>query len=433
MRSLRAVCNCKILLTQFGTEMKRLMTIFSMMIVATMIGCGPSGGSDEPVEVITSQDSGPTSDAGSTGSETGTSDAATADARNGSPDVSPDTGGMPSGVPVLGDGEDSLDAVELTTVVESSAGLDGPRDIAFNPESPDQLWIVNRNDHSTVVVSKTGTSSQSSTKYDGANSRHFLAKPAALAFGQPGRMATAQQENKKTQPMTPPDFMGVTLWSTDLSTFNAGHTGHLDMLHNSPLASGIAWEEKNAYWVFDGSHGAISRYDFHMDHGPGGTDHKDGEVRRYLDGQLKVKEGVVAHVDLDRDTGLLYIADTGNQRILELDTNTGNVGGAISPNYDGSDQKYVLGAESRTLVDGSKIGLKRPAGLELEGDRLFVSDNETSTIFAFDKEGEQLDSLDLSDRISEGGTMGMAFDDKGQLYVVNADDDTVLRIAPKTK
>ncbi|MFB6351983.1 MAG: hypothetical protein ABEK29_09395, partial [Bradymonadaceae bacterium] len=292
--------------------------------------CGSGENSTDPVLAEDTTDSEGQTDSGLTDTgmvDSGTPDTGRADGGDtGGGDTTDTVDTSPGGLPVLGNADPSAEAVEVTTAVETSAGLAGPRDAAFNPESPDQLWIVNRNDHSAVVVSDTGTDQQSSTKYNGRGSRHFMAKVSALAFGQPGRMATAQQEDEKTQPPTPPDFMGVTLWTTDLSTFDAGHTGHHDMLHNSPLASGIAWEKKNIYWTFDGAHGSLTKYNFKEDHGPGGSDHSDGVVRRYLDDQLEVQEGVVAHVDLDRETGLLYAADTGNNRIVELDTSTGELG-----------------------------------------------------------------------------------------------------------
>lgn len=420
--------------------MRHTMLIGVSAVALTIVACGPGDNSGETIVVEDETDSGSSVDSSSPDAgppdggapDTGRADTGRADAGD-TGDTADGGETSPGGLPVLGNADEDTEAVEVTTAVETSAGLDGPRDAEFNPESPDQLWIVNRNDHSTVVVSETGTDQQSSTRYAGRNNRHFLAKPAALAFGQPGRMATAQQENKKTQRQTPPDFMGVTMWSTDLSTFDAGHGGHLDMLHNSPLASGIAWDDKNAYWVLDGSHGSATRYDFNDDHGPGGTDHKDGVVRRYLDGQLKVNVGVVSHVAFDRESGLLYIADTGNQRVVELDTTTGEVGERITPNYDGSDQKYVRDAESRTLVEGSEVGLGRPAGLELHDGHLFVGDNETSTVHAFTLEGEPVDSLDLSEHVPAPGLQGMTFDDQGRLYVVDSENDTVLRVAPTAK
>lgn len=416
--------------------MRTLVVGATLALSMALAGCGSSDQQeDDPVSVPSNSER----DAGSTEGGDSASNAGTqadaggeddrSDAASGSTDAEGEEDDEGSGLPTLG-GEAGAEAVEISTILDSSDGLNGPRDAEFKPEKPGQLWVVNRTDHSAVVATDTATDSQSAQKYDGPNSRHFLAKPAALSFGEPGEMATAQQENEQTQPDTPEDFMGVTLWQATLEDFDGGHASHLDMLHNSPLASGISWEGERKYWVFDGAHGAIAMYDFVEDHGPGGQDHSDGVVRRYIDGELAVEEGVVAHVALDRESGLLYIADTGNQRIQVLDTETGEVGDPISPNYDGTDQKYVDGAESHTLVDGSEVELKRPAGLELHDGHLYVSDNQTSTVHAFTLEGEHVDSLDLSEEIPEGGAMGMVFDDEGRLYVVDAEEDEIHQISP---
>ncbi|MFP4601275.1 MAG: PQQ-binding-like beta-propeller repeat protein [Persicimonas sp.] len=337
----------------------------------------------------------------------------------------------PEGIEALGAGEDSLDAVDITVIANGDQDLDGPRDVAINPEATDQLWVVNRNDNSVVVVFDPGTDEQTSERFNSMGSDHFLSKPAALAFGAPGVMATAQQEDEITQPSTPADFMGPSMWPTDLEHFDAGHGSHYDMLHNSPLASGIAWDKDNAYWVFDGHHGSITRYDFQDDHGMGGADHSDGIIHRYVEGQVSVVNGIVAHLEEDHSTGLLYIADTGNNRLAVLDTNTGEEGDAIAKNYDGATQHTMDDAEISTLVDGSDVGMAQPAGLALHDGHVYVGDNGSSTIYAFDLEGELVDSLDLSDRITPGGMMGLELDADGQIFVVDSEENAILRVSPK--
>ncbi len=336
----------------------------------------------------------------------------------------------PEGYPALGAGTGELTSVQVDTIVDSEAGLDGPWDLAFNPENTEQLWIVNHDDSSTVVVTAPGTEEQSAEKYDGPGHTHFMSEVAALAFGKPGFFATAQQEDERTQGnATPPDFMGSTLWTSDLSTFDAGHGGHYDMLHNSPNASGIAWEEGNAYWVFDGYHDSITRYDFNDDHGAGGADHSDGIVRRYVEGEVGFEEGVVSHLAFDQESSLLYIADTANQRVAVLDTTTGEVGGSITPNYDGSDQKHVNGASIGTLIGGSDSSLQKPAGLEMHDGLLFVGDNATSTIYAYDLGGNMIDSLDISSEIAEGAMQGLTLDAEGRIYVTDGAEDRVVRLS----
>jgi hypothetical protein len=337
------------------------------------------------------------------------------------------------GIAALGNGEDSLDAVEISTIADSSDGLAGPRDVEINTHAPTEMWLVSRDDNSTTILFDYGTDDQTSETHSGLGSSHFAAKVSALAFGKPGAMATAQQEDEITQPTTPHDFMGPTLWPSDSSEYDGGHGSHLDMLHNSPLSSGVAWDEGNAYWIFDGYHGAIAHYDFKEDHGQGGADHRDGIVHRYANEQLKVVNEIVAHIAFDKENQLLYIADTGNNRVAVLETDTGEMGSSITPNYDGSTQKMIDDAVLTTLIDGDDVGMTQPAGLELVDGVLYVGDSGTSTIHAFTTDGESIDSLNLSEIIPAGAMMGMTIDDQGRIYVTNSEDDELIRIAPKTE
>jgi sugar lactone lactonase YvrE len=192
---------------------------------------------------------------------------------------------------------------------------------------------------------------------------------------------------------------------------------------------GIAWEAGNAYWVFDGFHGALTRFEFTGDHGPGGSSHADGIVTRFAEGQVSRIADVPSHMAFDKDTGLLYIADTGNSRIAILDTTSGTPGAAISPNFDGTRQSRMDGAVLETLVDGEAVDMIHPSGLELHDGTLYVTDNKTSRIFAFTLEGELIDYLDTGR--PEGSIMGLAFDDEGLLYTVDCTANSVLRVSPK--
>ena len=97
--------------------------------------------------------------------------------------------------------------------------------------------------------------------------------------------------------------MGPTLWSGESSTFDGGDESHLHMLHNSPSGKGIVWERQSRHWVFDGLHNAITIYDFHDDHGLGGSDHTNGEVARYVEGEVRSAPVVPPHLELDRRPG----------------------------------------------------------------------------------------------------------------------------------
>ncbi len=261
---------------------------------------------------------------------------------------------------------------------------------------------------------------------------HFLARPSGIAFGFPGSLATAQEEDQITQPTTPADFMGPTLWTSNLTIFDGGHGGHIDMLHNSPNSAGIAWETGNTYWLFDGWNEALVRYDFRTDHGPGGADHSDGVVGRYVSGQVSYVPGISSHMQVDGAAGLLYVADTGNNRIGTLALGSGSRGGAINPNYDGVDQHMMMGARVETLIEGADHDLVMPCGLHVEDGVLYITDAETARIYGFNAaDGAFIDYLDLSSELEAGALQGITLGPDGALYFVDTTGNRLLRVAAK--
>ena len=331
----------------------------------------------------------------------------------------------PVGLPLLGAGSHLAESVTMTDVLTSDDELDQPRDIAFHPDMPDQAWILNRADRSVLIVDGIGTGDPTVDRRRGDGGEHFLSQPVALAFGDDGAMATIAEEDEPTQGnATPADFMGPTLWTSDPDVFDAGAETHLDMLHNSPDGMGIAWERDNAYWVFDGDHGSLTRYDFGSDHGLGGQDHSDGEVARYVEGEVARVPDESSNLAFDAATGLLYVADTGNHRIAVLDTATGEPGDDLNPNYDGDDQYVIDGAVTTTLVTRGSI--QDPTGLELHDGMLWVSDFASGKVLAFNLDGTLVDWLETG---ITNGLQGMAFDDAGKLYVVDSSGDRIVQIA----
>ncbi|MCA9671966.1 MAG: hypothetical protein KC503_40485 [Myxococcales bacterium] len=350
----------------------------------------------------------------------------------------PDSG--PSGLPLLGNGTHSAGSVTITVVAQGKDGLMGPRDLAFHPDSRGQLWIVNQGDESVVILGDaTGANdSAQNLKRRTLTGAHFLAQPSGIAFGEDfsgwngkRNFATIHETDKKTQGPngTPADFMGPTLYTSDLNVFDGGHGGHLDMMHNSPNGMGIAWEKANVYWVFDGYHNSIARYDFGKDHGPGGTYHGDGSVRHYAMGNVKREPQVPSHMAFGPQKKMLYVADTGNARVAVIDTSLGNVATPVMPNYDGGEQVVMSGVSIRTFAEGSANQLSKPSGIAINDGVVFVSDWKTSRITAFDMQGKRLDWLDTGR--AAGSLMGLAVGPDGNLYVVDFKANEVLRIEPK--
>lgn len=344
------------------------------------------------------------------------------------------------GVAALGQSSHDESAVSIRVIADSGSGLDQPSDIAFNPMSPDRMYVTNYGDNSITVMTGADFTDVETPTSPGAN--HFLVSPMSLAFSDFGNFATIHDTDELTQGnATPRDFMGPVLWD-DSDSYDGGHGGHLDMLHNSPLGGGIAWEEDNTYWVFDGFNESLTRYAFNDDHGYGGADHTDGQIVRYVEGEVQRIEGIPSHVDLDRGAGLLYVADTANGRLRVLDIDTGERGGRIGPNYDGAEMFEMDDATIFTLTEGDALEsalddrgrevtelttLEEPAGLQLWEDLVFVTDNATSRVLAFDLDGLLVDWVEL-DRPA-GSLGGVAVDAEGRVYVTDLLADEVIRLS----
>ena len=236
----------------------------------------------------------------------------------------------------------------FTVIGTKEDGLSAVRDLAFNPGAPGQLWTYNMLIHGTVIFFDPGTQAQKSEVRVDAYGQHFMAYVSSAAFGDNGNFASCQESRNEWNvgPQAPDDFMGPSLWPSDLDIFAkvgqavppmGGVEGsHLDMLHQSPLCMGIAHDTGNVYWTVDGLRGNIVRYDFQADHGPGGGDHSDGIITRYADATLTRMANIPGHMELDHTTGMLYIADTGAGRIMRLDTASGENNGPLPGEWDGA-------------------------------------------------------------------------------------------------
>lgn len=354
--------------------------------------------------------------------------------------ASPGGAPEPPTASLLGDG--TPDSVTLTEVLGPATGLATPRALAFNPLRPNELWIVNFGDDSMVIVSDVLADAPVSERRKDSAASHFMAKPSSIAFGAdvttigvPGTFATCQESRNTYDDQQPPnDFMGPTLWSSDLSVFAAknpnGLGSHLDMLHNSPLCVGIAHERDNVYWTFSGRTGSIVKYDFGKDDGIGHDDHSDGDSWRYGAGAFKYEPGVPGHLAFDPTDAALYVADTGNGRIAKLDTKSGTVGRKLATKEPNNLYAEMNDAVITDVVPAGGE-LEKPSGLALRDDYLFVSDNVTSKISAFTKGGERVNQLDTA--LPPGSLAGIAFGPDRKLYLVDMVGNRVLRVDVKPR
>jgi DNA-binding beta-propeller fold protein YncE len=324
-----------------------------------------------------------------------------------------------------------------------TADLANPQDLAFNPENG-ELWVVNKDDDSVSIFDDVlGDPGEVETIVD-PFAQHFMEKVTSIAFGAPGTFATCQDgRNTYNDAQAPNDFTGPSLWSSDREEFGLTNPAavdvlgfdlgsHLDMLHESPQCMGIAWQEDNIYWVFDGANGDIVRYDFAQDHGLGFDDHCDGDIQRW-DIDVDRVAGIPSHMVFDQATDRLYVSDTGNDRVIAVDTTTGSRGvdlpsvedGSCAREYDkeGPDHYSWEGGDFEVVVEG----ISRPSGIALVDDTLIVVESATGFLRAYDPmSGEEIDAADSGRGGNAiGGILAPSLD---ELWMVDFEENELLYI-----
>jgi hypothetical protein len=362
-----------------------------------------------------------------------------------------------TGVGALGYESHDLSTVNMSTIGSSSDGLNLPRDLAFNPGIEGELWVNNRADDSTTIYQNAGTDSQSSRNVIDPYAMHFMEEVSSIAFstypmtGSDFYNFGTCQESRNTynDQAEGNDFMGPTLWTSDPAIFGQSNPdaieylsnqwgvdpmhadlgSHIDMLHETPLCMGIAWENENIYWVFDGSTGSIDRVDFKDDHGMGWDDHSDGYIGEFVSGELSRVENVPSHLEFDPTTAYLYIADTGNNAIKVLDTTSGTRGSDLPKMEPGTQHYKMDDALIWTLIEGSDYGINEPSGLALVDGHILVTDHDTGIIHAFDMDGNLIDWLDTG--VGSGALMGIVARSLDDIWFVDAKANRIHRLQPE--
>ncbi|PCH68463.1 MAG: hypothetical protein COC01_03740 [Bacteroidetes bacterium] len=326
-----------------------------------------------------------------------------------------------------------VDSVTLSyeTIGTSSDNVNTPRDLDFHPDG--DLWVINKGTEnsggSTVSFKNPGESNQTSDYRQDGNAWHFMSLPSGIAFSDNGNFATSTSVYDANHGTGSP-FTGPALWSSDPAIYaqpSGGNGSHLDMLHVSPYCMGIAHEQDNVFWVFDGHSNDVVRYDFGEDHGPGNSDHDDGKIRRYPEISVdRIDDHISSHLVLDKVNKWLYVIDNGNNRVLGLDINSGTVGGTPSfgPFETLAEYTNVTGVDWKVIVDN---GLVEPSGIDVIGSRLIVSDHSNGDIIIYNKSTSPATELG---RIKTGdpGIMGVVIGPDGRIWYANATDSKIIKI-----
>lgn len=328
------------------------------------------------------------------------------------------------------------DPLTYSTIGNSSNSINKPRDLDFKPYT-NELWVVNYGNTqggNVVIFYNAGQTNQTSQYRKDSHTSHFMIYPSALAFSSNGEWGSTGEIKNTASPNS--TFMGPSLWSGDTNItakifqnnwVNGYPLGsHLDMLHQSPFAMGIASDTLKIFWVYDGYNSNICKYDFNIDHSPGYDNHSAGKIWRYSDVSVLRAPGIPSHMVLDKSSKWLYFVDAGNKQVRRINTSTGTiVGNLTAPNEALTLYKNVTGVTQQTVDTYTS----QPSGIDYFDNRLIVSDNATGDIYIYNTAPS---TPTLMGTISTGqpGIMGVKIGYDGKIWFVNYTQNTVVRIDP---
>ena len=308
-------------------------------------------------------------------------------------------------------------------------------DLAFHLAKKNELWVLGEGDDSTYLGIDMDTEPKWTRYLDPAR-RHFMHQPLAIAMGDMNDWATCGNNDNRqnTSDQVPNYFMGPALFSADLSIFakrtSGGLGSHIDMLHQTPFCRGISHIAGRDYWVFNAYDNSLDRYKFHTPHEPGGDDHSDGEIFQYAMGKVKgAIDNTPSHIFYDSSDGFLYVADTGNARIVKLDTTKGSITEQrLQRQNEPLAGQGIYGDTDVEVVVPEGV-VAKPSGLEIIGDNIYVTDPSTSEFIVFDKAGKELHRLKTD--LPEGSLAGFAIGPDQKIWFVDRTGGRVMRIDGK--
>lgn len=294
-----------------------------------------------------------------------------------------------------------------------------------------------------------------------ANSWHFMRRPSSIAFGNPnlpfGPTDPGAMEAGLTEARTYTNtfatcaehwtanttdggaFIGPSLWTADSAiyngrngTFSWSNGSHLDMVHATQYCMGIAYERDNVYWTFNGEEGTLDRYDFAAPHHAGHYDHDDAVVTRFVLGEgdgLSRLPFVPSNMAISGSN--LFVADTGNGRVLRIDISSPVVQRSTFRTFEGLAATIMENATYEVIADAATLGAEwdvataQPSGLALlDPETLVVADHASGNVTLLALDGTPIRTIDTATGPGLGGLTVL----DGRIYFVQMTQRRVYRI-----
>ena len=180
------------------------------------------------------------------------------------------------------------------------------------------------------------------------------------------------------------------------------------------------------YWLFDGFHNAICKYDFATPHQHGGDNHSDGRVYRHSDVIVERVPGLSSHMEIDPVSGWLYIADTGNERILRMDPNSGEFEQNLTPYGEALQAYWSMSETDWNIV--ADTDLIYPTGLDIYGNRLLISDFDNGDIIIYDISQDSVVELGRIETGLSNEIMGLKVSPDGAIWYVCSNANELYQI-----
>ena len=132
---------------------------------------------------------------------------------------------------------------------------------------------------------------------------------------------------------------------------------------------------------------------------------------------------------IDRGSDLLYVCDTGNNRIIRMNINSGSINYSLTPYGENIEGYYSMyNAEYETVIDS---GLINPTGIDIYNNYLLVSDYSNGEIIIYNI--EQQNNFQEIKRIQtnlSNDIMGIKVGPDGSIWYVCTNSNKLYQILP---